>query len=136
GAGAPRGPPQPPDTRAPPRGGLRDNPDRRDGLRAVFGRLPDEPLPDFSVFSQELFEFTSPVGTYFDAFPLHLLSTASLAALGADAPAERFDRRRFRPNVLIASAAGERGLVDATWSGKSIRVGEAVVHVELPTPRS
>jgi uncharacterized protein YcbX len=87
------------------------------------------------VFSQELFEFTSPVGTYFDAFPLHLLSTASLAALGADAPADRFDRRRFRPNVLIASASGERGLVDAGWTGRSLRVGEAIVRVQLPTPR-
>src|SRR5262249_57469413 len=114
GAGAPRGPPQPPDTRAPPRGGLRDNPDRRDGLRAVFGRLPEEPLPDLSVFSPELYEFTSPVGTYFDAFPLHLLSTASLAALGADAPADRFDRRRFRPNVLIPSPHPQPRLVAAS----------------------
>ena len=81
-------------------------------LRDIFGRLPDEPLPDLSVFSPELFEFTSPLGTYFDAFPLHVLTTASLAALGADAPADRFDRRRFRPNVLVETAAGQRGLVE------------------------
>jgi len=126
---------QPPEDRDHYRRGLPDKPDLMDELRDVFGRLAEEPLPNLSVFPQELFEFTSPVGTYFDAFPLHLLTTASLAALGADAPAERFDRRRFRPNVLIASAAGERGLVDAAWSGRSLRVGEAVVHVELPTPR-
>ncbi len=126
---------QPAEDRDHYRRGLPDKPDLMDELREVFGRLPEEPLPDLSLFSQELFEFTSPVGTYFDAFPLHLLTTASLAALGADAPADRFDRRRFRPNVLIASAHGERGLVDAAWSGKSLRVGEAVVRVELPTPR-
>ena len=126
---------QPPENRDHYRRGLPDKPDLMDELRDVFGRLPEEPLPDLSVFSQELFEFTSPVGTYFDAFPLHLLSTASLAALGADAPADRFDRRRFRPNVLIASADGERGLVDVGWTGRSLRVGEAIVQVQLPTPR-
>ena len=37
--------------------------------------------------------------------------------------------------MLIASADGERGLVDAGWTGRSLRVGEAIVRVELPTPR-
>jgi uncharacterized protein YcbX len=126
---------QPAEDRDHYRRGLPDKPDLMDELRDVFGRLPDEPLPDLSVFPQELFEFTGPLGTHFDAFPLHLLTTASLAALGADAPAERFDRRRFRPNLLIASSADERGLIEAGWSGKSLRVGEAVVHVEMPCVR-
>jgi hypothetical protein len=48
----------------------------RDELRQIFGRLPDEPLPDLSVIPQELFEYTSPLGTYFDLAPMHLLTTA------------------------------------------------------------
>ena len=73
---------RPPDDREHYRRGMPDNPDMEQELRAVFGRTPDEPLPDLSVFPQELFEFTSPLGTYFDAFPLHVLTTAALAAMG------------------------------------------------------
>lgn len=104
-------------------------------LRETFGRLPDEPLPDLSVFPPELFELTSPAGTYFDAFPLHVLTTASLVTLGHDAPPERFDPRRFRPNVLVASAAGETGLPEAAWSGRTLRVGAAEIRAEMPTVR-
>ncbi|MEW6736966.1 MAG: MOSC N-terminal beta barrel domain-containing protein, partial [Acidobacteriota bacterium] len=45
---------------------------RLDGkARELFSREADEPLPDFSILPSELFEFTSPLGTYFDAFPIH-----------------------------------------------------------------
>ena len=57
-------------------------------LRAPARRAAARPLG----LPPELFEFTSPLGTYFDAFPLHVLTTASLATLGAEAPPERFDR--------------------------------------------
>jgi hypothetical protein len=117
------------------RRGLPDKPDMIEELRDIFGRMPDEPLPDLSVFSPELFEFTSPLGTYFDAFPIHVLTTASLGTLAHDAPPERFDRRRFRPNVLVESAAGELSLEEAGWSGKSLRIGQAVVQVHMPTAR-
>ncbi len=114
------------------RRGLPDDPDMVAELRAVFGRLGDEPLPDLSVFPTELFEYTSPLGTYFDAFPLHVLTTASLDALG---PRAQFDRRRFRPNVLIETAAGVTGTVEADWSGRQVRIGGAVVDVKMPTVR-
>ena len=117
------------------RRGLPDNPDIIEELRDIFGRTADEPLPDLGVFPAEIMEFTSPLGTYFDAFPLHLLTTASLAALGDGAPAERFDRRRFRPNVFIETPAGTTGLTEAAWAGRSLRIGDAVVEVRLGTPR-
>jgi uncharacterized protein YcbX len=126
---------QPSENREHYRRGLPDKPDMIEELRDIFGRMPDEPLPDLSVFSPELFEFTSPLGTYFDAFPLHVLTTASLGALARAAPPERFDRRRFRPNVLVESAEGERGLDEPGWSGKSLRIGAAVVQVHMPTVR-
>jgi uncharacterized protein YcbX len=109
-----------------------DLPDMEAELRQIFGRTPDEPLPDLSVLPPELFEFTSPPGTYFDVSPIHLLTTASLAALG---PADRFDRRRFRPNVLVETDAGTTGLVEADWGGRTIGIGDAAVRGEIPTMR-
>lgn len=125
-------PRRPPDDRAHYRRGLPDHADMDTELRAIFGRTPDEPLPDFSLLPTELFEYTSPLGTYFDVSPIHLLTTASLAALG---PADRFDRRRFRPNVLVESDAGAPGLAEAGWSGRTIRVGQATLRGEIPTMR-
>lgn len=112
-----------------------DDPDFERELRALFGRLPDEPLPDLSVFPAELFEFTSPRGTYFDAFPLHLLTTASLRHLSELNPRARFDRRRFRPNFLIETADELGGLVEADWSGRHLRIGSAVLKLEVPCVR-
>jgi len=104
-------------------------------LREVFGRLPDEPLPDLAIFPPEILEFTSPLGTYFDAFPLHVLTTASLATLGRGAPPERFDPRRFRPNLLIDSPPDAKGLPEAEWTGRVLRIGRAALRAEMPTVR-
>jgi uncharacterized protein YcbX len=112
-----------------------DNPDMMAELREVFGRTPDEPLPDLSVFSPEILEFTSPLGTYFDASPLHLLTTASLGALSAKTPGARFDVRRFRPNLLIEPSDDVPGLVEQQWCGKTLRIGAAAVRVDIPCPR-
>ena len=128
-------PRRPPDDRAHYRRALPDNPDFETELRGIFGRLPDEPLPDLAVFPQELFEYTSPLGTYFDALPLHLLTTASLRALGRENPAATFDRRRFRPNFLIEPGSETSTLVEAAWSGDTLRLGGATVKVEMGTPR-
>jgi uncharacterized protein len=118
------------------RRGLPDNPDMMEELRALFGREKDEPMPDFSAFPPELFEFSSPVGTYFDAFPLHFVTTATLAEMARRAPASIFDQRRFRANFVIETteAAGE-GLVEAAWSGSDLRVGEATIRATMPTVR-
>jgi MOSC domain-containing protein len=126
---------RPADDREHYRRGLPDKNDMIEELRDIFGRLPDEPLPDLSVFPPEILEFTSPLGTYFDAFPLHVLTTASLAALAAQGPADRFDRRRFRPNVLVETDAALRGLVESGWASRPLRVGEAVATIQMPTVR-
>lgn len=104
-------------------------------IREVFSRKPDEPLPDFSTIPSELFEFTSPPGTYFDAFPIHLLTTSSLAAMMRLSPATAWDVRRFRPNFLIETKSGIEGLVEASWSGRMLRLGELIVNCEIPTVR-
>ncbi len=64
--------------------------------------------------------------SYVDLAALHLLSSASLAALAALAPASTVDVRRFRPNVLI-DTGDARGFVDTDWVGHAMAVGEDVV---------
>ena len=105
------------------------------GLREDFGRLPGEPLPDLSLLPAEIFEFTSPPGTHFDAFPVHLLTTASLEAMSRHAPDTAWDARRFRPNFLIESADGVEGLVESGWVGRTLSVGALTLRCEMPAPR-
>jgi uncharacterized protein YcbX len=104
-------------------------------LRAVFSREADEPIPDISILPPEVLQFTSPPGTYFDAFPVHVLTTASLAAMTRFNAGAVWDVRRFRPNLLIETAAGIDGLVEAAWSGRSLSVGPVELKCEIPTVR-
>ncbi len=117
------------------RRGTPDNEDFEAELRQIFGRTPDEPLPDLSVFPPELMEFGSPLGTYFDAFPLHILTTASLKAISAQNPSARFDVSRFRPNLVIETDPALTGLVEAEWGGRRLKIGDAIVEVTTPTVR-
>src|SRR5262249_52486107 len=103
------------------------------GVRADFSRAPDEPLPDLSAMPPELFEFTSPPGTYFDAFPIHLLTTSSLDALARLRPEAAWDVRRFRPNFLLDTGDGAKGLMESQWQGRSVRMGALILQCEIPT---
>jgi hypothetical protein len=109
--------------------------DMEQEMRAVFGRTPDEPLPDFSIFPKELFEFESPPGTYFDAFPLLLLTDATLRRLQQLAPDSKVDVRRFRPNLVVATPDGVADFVEQGWIDKRLRVGEAELEIALTCPR-
>ena len=126
---------QPPSERDLLKRGAPDNPDIRAEMREVFGRLENEPLPDFSTLPPQILEFTSPFGTFFDAFPFNVLTTASLSALSRHNPAADFDSRRFRPNVLIETKSGIEGLAEAEWSGRTLRIGATRIRVEMPTVR-
>jgi hypothetical protein len=100
--------------------------------RALLGRESDEPLPDCSMCPAALFECTSPPGTYFDAYPPHLLSTAALGAMARLRPAATWGVRRFRPNLLLATDDRMVGPMEAAWRGRTLRLGEPVVRCELP----
>jgi uncharacterized protein YcbX len=103
-------------------------------LRAIFGRTQDEPLPDLSIFPKELAEFESPPGTYFDAFPLTLMTTQSLHTMQQRAPDSNFDVRRFRPNLLIDSSSS-KPFPELDWIGKTVTIGEAVLDITFHCPR-
>lgn len=104
-------------------------------LRETFSREAGEPLPDLSTLPAELIEFTSPRGTYFDAFPIHVLTTASLDTMMRLNPSATWDVRRFRPNFLIETKAEIKGLVEPEWDGRKLRVGGVELKCEMPTVR-
>jgi uncharacterized protein YcbX len=116
------------------RRGTPDHEDLLDELRAIFGRLPDEPLPDIGKFPPEILTASTLPGTYFDMYPLFLLSTTSLASLQSAQPTSRFDARRFRPNLLL-EAEESAGFPENAWVGKRLRVGDAVFQVAMKCPR-
>ena len=106
-------------------------------IRAASELLPDEPVPELpgGEGMEALAVYATPPGTYFDAFPLHLLTTASLAELARRAPGSRIDARRFRPNVVIDTAPFDEGFVEAAWTGRELRLGEARARVVMPMMR-
>ncbi len=104
-------------------------------LREMFSREPNEPVPDISALPAEVLEFTSPRGTYFDAFPVQVLTTASLDAMARLNPMATWDVRRFRPNFLIKTDASLKGLIESTWQGRVLRMGNVELKCEIPTAR-
>jgi uncharacterized protein YcbX len=81
-------------------------------LRRDFGREPGEAMPDLTVFPPEVIEYTSPPGTYYDAFPLHLVTTASLAHMAARHPAASWDVQRFRPSFVVETLPELEGAIE------------------------
>ena len=74
-------------------------------------------------------------GAFFDHAPVHLLTTASLAALTAAAPHADADPLRFRPTLLIQSAENASGFAENDWVGLRISIGDVALKVIAPSPR-
>jgi uncharacterized protein YcbX len=64
----------------------------------------------------------------FDALPLSIITTQTLAGLGALTGAD-LDVRRFRPNLLI-EAAGSAAFPEDAWVGHVLRVGGVRLRVD------
>ena len=116
------------------RRGAPDTEDFEQELRAVFGRLPDEPLPDLAGF-EELLEFESPPGTYFDAFPISIISQQSLNTMNQLEGESRFDVRRFRPNLLVDVPGSDHPFPEQAWVGKTLAIGSVTLRIDTTCPR-
>jgi uncharacterized protein YcbX len=107
-------------------------------MRAYFGLADDEPMPDLSMFPlrklAELSRYVTPVGSYVDAYPLHLVTRASLAAMAAYAPTADFDVRRLRPNLVLGTGEGD-GLPENSWCGAELETPGTTLRGEIPTIR-
>ena len=106
-------------------------------LRRQFAIAEGAPLPDFSMFPvrklAELARYATPVGALYDAYPILLMTRASLRAMAEHAPGSQFDVRRFRPNVLIDVDGAE--LVEFAWVGGRVRAPNVSFSAEIPTLR-
>ncbi len=75
-----------------------------------------------------------PVGSFFDLFPITVLTTSTLKQLNALQPESRFDQRRFRMNIIVDTKV--EGFVENDWVNRELNIGDEVrLKVSLPDPR-
>jgi uncharacterized protein YcbX len=75
-----------------------------------------------------------PPGSFVDFAPLHLLTTSTLDRIAELSPHGRADLERYRPNVVIRTAAA--GFTENDWLERILRVGDdLVLRVIARTPR-
>ena len=85
---------------------------------------------------EEAMALAAPPGTFFDYAPVHVLTTATLAALSHQHPSGRFEVRRFRPNIVVEPVAVDPGFVENEWIGLHLAIGADVqLHLLDPCPR-
>jgi len=104
-------------------------------IQQILGIEEGESMPDFSEFPPELFSYATPPGTFFDAFPLLILTSSSLQALQDRCPDSNIDERRFRPNIVIDSSELETAFIEESWKARYLSVGETVIQLTLGCPR-
>jgi uncharacterized protein YcbX len=81
-------------------------------------------------------EFTLPEGTFFDGATIHLLTTATLDHLSELYPQGRFKAQRFRPNIVVELASGEKGFAENAWIGRTLAIGTEVrLNITRPCGR-
>ena len=77
-----------------------------------------------------------PAGTFFDLAVVHVLTTATIDRLRELYPQGRFEVRRFRPNIVVEPASGERSFLENDWIGRTLAIGNEVrLSITGPCPR-
>jgi uncharacterized protein len=103
-------------------------------LRDIFAREGDEPLPDFEKFGPNVLEFETPPGTFYDCFPLMVMSTSALRSMAEALPQSVIDVRRFRPSFVVDTGDAP-GHPEFEWSGRRFAVGSAIIEFVNDCPR-
>ena len=76
----------------------------------------------------------SPAGTFFDFAPVHLLTTSTLGRIAELSPRGVAEVARYRPNIVIRTAAA--GFTENDWAGHDLLIGsELTLRVMSRTPR-
>jgi uncharacterized protein len=101
-------------------------------------RRAEEYWPDMAGldYRDTVTDWELPTGTFFDLAIVHLLTTATLERLRALYPEGRFEVRRFRPNIVVATGPDQHGFVENDWIGHAITIGDELrLRVSGPCPR-
>jgi uncharacterized protein YcbX len=69
-------------------------------------------------------DFEMPQGSFFDAAVVHLLTTSTMDRLRELYPQGRVEPRRFRPNIVVATAGSD--FVENDWIGRTVEIGDTV----------
>jgi uncharacterized protein YcbX len=77
-------------------------------------------------FAEDGAQWQSRAGSFNDGHPVHLLTTATLAA-------GPWDARRFRPNVVLDVGAGAEPFAEEGWT--SVRLGNVALEIYKRTTR-
>ncbi|MEH6354734.1 MAG: MOSC N-terminal beta barrel domain-containing protein [Marinobacter sp.] len=104
-------------------------------LKATFAREDGESLPNFDNLPQTMQDFVAVPGTFFLVSPFHILTTASLNHMKQQNPESDWRVERFRPNLVIETLPGVKGLAEQDWIGKVLKIGELVIGCGDPAPR-
>jgi MOSC domain-containing protein len=76
----------------------------------------------------------APAGTFFDFAPLHVLTTSTLDRIADLSPRGSVELERYRPNVVIRTAAG--GFTENDWTGRDLSIGrDLAIRVMARSPR-
>ena len=99
-----------------------------DGTTLIDGRPWDseeshEAIRDAAGSDAKPFAYGGP--ERFDVLPLSIATDGAIAALAVD-------RRRLRPNIVVA---GVDGLGERSWVGRRLRIGDALISVVRLRPR-
>lgn len=107
-------------------------------IRRIFAFSPsDATFPDFSNYPAQALQSTMHSLSRYerrheasdilgvDFFPMNVLTEATLRHLEATITHAPIDRRRFRPNVLVADDAGLAEPLERGWEGREIVAGDA-----------
>lgn len=109
------------------------------GAREFRRQFASKSLPDLSSipFSKilELMLFVTPLGSYYDLAPLHILSSSALAHMRRIDPKAEFRVERFRPNIFVKSLDDDNGLDDFSWVHGQLQLGDAEVRCRSRTVR-
>jgi uncharacterized protein YcbX len=69
-------------------------------------------------------DFEMSQGSFFDAAVVHLLTTSTMDRLRELYPQGRVEPRRFRPNIVVATAGSD--FVENDWIGRTVEIGDTV----------
>jgi uncharacterized protein YcbX len=108
------------------------------GGDAVTPARAEEYWPDMEGLEHRdtVTEWELPARTFFDLAVIHILTTATIDRLRALYPKGRFEVRRFRPNIVVATRPDEMGFVENDWIGHTVAIGDEVrLRISGPCPR-